>query len=172
MSNRVENLEHELDFVNPGIKCESQFAKTYMNQVIAVCLDPKLLSSKTIMLEAKLKAEYYLKFIKCGAYSAAKGNDEIRKRLANYLGEKQDMKINYDDLYLTYGGMDSYNHVLGLFCKNDKVNIIFLFKILVPAACYPNYLNYNKIHHFESIPYEMDLFQVFIFLFICSFLEN
>lgn len=118
--------EYPYDFFNSKMRCDSQFAKTYISQVMSICLNPNLLQTKNLILmpEAIKKASKYIKSTKLGAYSCAKGIESIRKNIAAHISERDNLKVAEDDIFLLYGGMDAYQHIIGLFNNNEKVNYI------------------------------------------------
>jgi hypothetical protein len=124
------NKNHlEQDYFNSRIKCDSEFAKTFAYQVIALCLNPSLRHAKNdlVLPEARIKAEFYSKTIKPGAYSCARGIEQIRKNIAKYYSKRDGFHISEDDIFLLYGGTDAYHHIIGtIFNKNDQVIIYFL----------------------------------------------
>jgi len=84
--------------------------------------------------EAIEKAKSY-KSIKIGAYSCARGVDSVRNNIAKFISGRDKYQANPEDIFLTYGGIDAYHHILGsIFNKGDEVNLD-LFKILFLNAC-------------------------------------
>ena len=122
-----ENFSHEQD-QNKNIsdlKNQADFARNYINQVVAICMNKSLLGmeNSNLMSEAKEKAEEYLRRINFGAYTCSKGIDSVRKNIAKFI-TKRDGGVNNSDedkIFLTYGATDAYQHILGIFEKNDKV---------------------------------------------------
>ncbi len=133
---------------NPIFPINNSFAEKYIKQVIAVCLNSKLLESKEIMMEAKQKANQYLKVkgFNIGAYSDSKGLLLARRNIANWYLERDGYKINEDEIYLTNGGMNSYDHVASLICKPGD-------SIVIPNPCYPLYKRYNESNEIKSLEY-------------------
>jgi len=75
--------------------------------------------------EAIEKAKKY-KAIKMGAYSCAKGIDSVRRNISKFISERDNFQADSEDIFLTYGGIDAYHHILGLmFNRGDEVNKIF-----------------------------------------------
>lgn len=71
--------------------------------------------------EAIEKAKKY-RSIKVGAYSCAKGVESIRKNIANFISLRDNYEANAEDIFLTYGGIDAYHHIIGsIFNNGDEV---------------------------------------------------
>lgn len=92
---------------------------------MAICLNEHLLKDQEVLKkfipEAIEKAKKY-KSVKVGAYSCAKGIDFIRNNIAKFIGARDNLEADPEDIYLTYGGIDAYHHILGLiFNKGDQV---------------------------------------------------
>jgi hypothetical protein len=139
LKNGRDAFKHEYDFFNSNLKCESEFAQAYRNQVLAICLNENILNDKTIMKkfipEAIEKAKIY-KAIKLGAYSCAKGVDVVRKNISKFISKRDNCEADVEDIFLTYGGIDAYHHILGLiFNKRDEV-IKFFKKNLSENNCF------------------------------------
>lgn len=83
--------------------------------------------------EAIEKAKKY-KSIKIGAYSCAKGVEFVRKNISKFISERDNFQADPEDVFLTYGGIDAYHHILGLiFNRGDEVflNILLIYKIFL-----------------------------------------
>ena len=81
--------------------------------------DPGVL--RMFIPEAIEKAKKY-KSIKMGAYSCAKGVESVRKNIAKFIKERDNFQADPEDVFLTYGGIDAYHHILGLiFNRGDEV---------------------------------------------------
>lgn len=116
----------QYDFCNSNLKCDSEFAKTFQNQVISICLNPNLMDSQNMIPEAKVKALTYID-MKVGAYSCAKGNEKIRSNMAKFLTDRDGHEADKDEIFLLYGGIDAYHHIAGLiFNQNDGVTILLI----------------------------------------------
>ena len=99
-----------------------------VNEVVSLCLNPKITEEKNMeksnyFKESIKKAEIYKKQIKVGAYSCSKGIESVRRRIAERLSIRDNMVTDQDEIFLTYGGMDAYQHILSLFNRNESVNI-------------------------------------------------
>ncbi len=118
---------------------------------MAVVMNPKLLESPNIMNEAKEKANQYLKIkgFNVGAYSDSKGLLAVRKNLANWYNERDGYPINEDEIYLTNGGLNSYDHVLSLLSETNDC-------VILPNPCYPLYESYNTANGLQSIYYTFE----------------
>jgi len=127
--------QNEYDFFNSRMSTEAEFAKKFINQVTSLCIYPEMLKDNQlkncdILPESIVKAETYIKQIKVGAYTCSKGIESVRKNVSKYLSNRDKVNTDPDDVYLTYGGMDAYQHILSLFSKDDTVFNFINFRYL------------------------------------------
>jgi aspartate/methionine/tyrosine aminotransferase len=127
-----KKIEKRYDFFNSKMNSEAEFAKKFINDVVSICVNPDLLKKRNesnfnLLPESVKKAETYLNQIKVGAYSCSKGIESVRKNIAQKLSDRDKFKTEPDDIFLVYGGMDAYQHILSLFSKNDSVIILIIF---------------------------------------------
>jgi aspartate/methionine/tyrosine aminotransferase len=138
--------------IHPVINIEDNFASKYIKQVMSCVLNDKLLTNKEIMPEAKEKAKYYLHKlnIKVGAYSESRGILGIRKNIVKIYEERDDgAKIDEDELYLTNGGNNCYDHVMTFISSPGE-------SVLMPNPCYPLFRYYNTVNGLNNIYYKDD----------------
>lgn len=143
-------FDYEEDQPGKQIVNGADFADTYHKQVLSIILNPSLLQSKDIMEEAKIKAQSYLKIpnFSIGAYSDSKGLLYTRKKISEWYYRRDGYKINEDDLYLTNGGNNAYEHAINLITNPGD-------SILLPNPCYPFYINLNNSIKLENIFYDV-----------------
>jgi hypothetical protein len=144
--------DNDYDICPPNIQTEASFADMYIKGVIACILNPKLLESPEILNESKIKAKSYLKIknFSIGAYSESKGLLAARRNLVKFYMERDEgYKIDEEDIFLTNGGNNSYDHMITLIHNPGD-------SILVPNPCYPLYLAYNTISDLENIFYDVN----------------
>lgn len=127
------------------------FASKFAREVVSILLNQKLLDNRNISKEAKQKANSYLKIknFSIGAYSDSQGIVQIRKNLIDWYFNRDGYKPEEDDLFLTYGRINSYEHVLTTIA--DSAN-----GIVVPSPCYPFYLNFNRAMGLENVFYNYE----------------
>jgi aspartate/methionine/tyrosine aminotransferase len=115
----------------------AKLPERYINEVVSLCLNTNLLNDKKVcdqmLPESIARAKSYVPQIKVGAYSCSKGIETVRKRLADRIAQRDNLTTDPDDFYLTYGGMDAYQHILSLFSKNDSVSKIKIFLNLLTS---------------------------------------
>jgi aspartate/methionine/tyrosine aminotransferase len=135
----------------PSISVSHYKSDAYIKQVMAVILNSKLLQSDKIMIEAKEKAKQYLKLknFTVGSYSDSKGLPLARKNIAKWYMERDGYAIDENEIYLTNGTMNAYDHMISLICETGE-------SILMPSPCYPLYINYNTSRGIENIFYEFE----------------
>lgn len=136
--------DEQIHKYNPTLTTECQFARNFVKEVTSLCLNEN--NNKDKFSEESInKAEEYLKRFRVGAYSCSKGIDIVRQNVAKKLFIRDGFSIDQDDIFLTYGGMDAYGHIIGLFNKNET--------ILMPSPCHPLYLSMNMCYGLKSIFY-------------------
>jgi hypothetical protein len=116
----------EYDLYNSNLKCQSEFAKLFQNQVMAICINPSLMKNPYFIPQAKHKAKQYSNY-KVGAYSCAKGVDFIRENMAKYISKRDGFNASKDEMFLLYGGMDCYQHIMSLiYNPSERVRRFFI----------------------------------------------
>ncbi len=121
------HARYEYDIFNSNLAPNSYRAQEFVQQVISKCL--RISKNKNSNNENCVKAKVaneYLKNLKVGAYSCSKGWEFVRKRLAEKLSYKDEMDVSEDDIFITYGGLDAYQHILSLFQPGDTVSLSLL----------------------------------------------
>ncbi len=153
IDNILSKSLNDNDYVipKPSFSLDNTFADKYVKQVMAVVMNKSLLDSKEIMQEAKDKAKQYMKIkgFNVGAYSDSKGMPTVRKNLAAWYLERDGYKIEEDQIYLTNGGINAYDHVISLITEAGDC-------VLLPNPCYPVYQRYNQANAVESLFYEFE----------------
>jgi aspartate/methionine/tyrosine aminotransferase len=135
------------------VQVDDNFANEYRKQVLSCVFNDKLLNHKEIIPEAKEKAKYYLQKlnIKIGAYSESRGILGIRRNLVKVYQERDNgAKVDEDDIYLTNGGNNCYDHVVNFITNPGE-------SILVPNPCYPLFHLYNTAQGLNNVFYDYDL---------------
>lgn len=103
------------------------------------------------MAEAKESARQYLNIpnFSIGAYSDSKGIAITRKNIANWIYKRDQIKADPENIYLTNGGLNAYDHIVStLFKPGDG--------LLVPNPCHPLILQHNSCNLIENVFYDLD----------------
>ncbi|XP_049709919.1 alanine aminotransferase 1 isoform X2 [Elephas maximus indicus] len=113
---------------------------TFMRQVLALCVDPELLSSPHFPKDAKRRAERILQACgghSLGAYSVSSGIQLIREDVAQYI-ERRDGGIPSDpnNIFLSTGASDAIVTVLKLLVAGEGRTRT---GVLIPIPQYPLY---------------------------------
>jgi aspartate/methionine/tyrosine aminotransferase len=131
--------------LTPKVNSNNTFANTYIKEVIACIINPSKLSS--VSTEVREKANSYLKTgLNVGAYSDSKGALLIRNNLAKWYKQRDGYAISQEDIYLTNGGVNAYDHVISLINSPGE-------SALVPNPCYPLFIDYNVSYGVKNIFY-------------------
>jgi aspartate/methionine/tyrosine aminotransferase len=142
-----------IDLIHPVIDIEENFANKYIKQVVGCVLNEKLLNNSDIIPEARAKAKYYLNTlsIKVGAYSESRGILGLRRNLVK-IYQKRDNggKLDEDELYLTNGGNNCYDHVMSFISNPGE-------SVLVPNPGYPLFHYYNTVNGLNNVYYDYNL---------------
>ena len=140
-------VNNSSDHLHAKVDSSNVFANVYNKEVLACIINPELLNSD-FSNEVKEKAKYYLSAgIKVGAYSDSKGALIIRRNLAKWYKERDGFEINEDHIYLTNGGINTYEHVVN-FVNNPGDSV------LVPNPCNPFIINFNISYGLNNITYD------------------
>lgn len=144
VSHSTNGEDHLIPY--PYMNSSSIFATKFARQVISILLNPKLLENPNISEEAKKKATSYfnIKNFSIGAYSESQGIGLIRKNLVKWYTERDGFKPEEEDFFLTYGRINSYEHVMTTIAEVGE-------GVIVPNPCYPFYLNMNRAMGLENV---------------------
>jgi hypothetical protein len=120
----ITDEDYNYDFFNTKMVSNAVLSKKYINEVVSYCLNPNLFIThpKNFMKESRKKAETYFKNVRVGAYTCSKGLETVRKNISAFMKTRDEMHVCEDNIFLTYGGMDAYQHILSLFRRNEKVS--------------------------------------------------
>ena len=147
--NETEVSEIERRSFNMSMNFGSEFAKTFQNQVLTLCLNPKFIDSDCFYEEAKIKAKTYLD-MKIGAYSCAKGQERLRANIASFMKTRDDIEPCKDEIFILNGGLDTFRVIISLISNQKDF-------ILMPSPCFPLYLDCNTFSNINNLIYEIDI---------------
>lgn len=139
------------DFLHPeSLYQDPHYAQTFVNEVIACCLDKSLLDNPLIMKESKEMAKIYLKSIIIGAYSDSNGVAMIRENFKNRIEELEGVSgFDIRSIFLTSGSINALDFVCTtIFQSGDQ--------IMIPNPLNPAILNYNRTKDIVNIEYRVD----------------
>ena len=90
-------------------------------------MNPRLLKSKAINADAKERAKIYIEksMTPIGAYTSnSKGDPYFRQIVADYIGQRDDVVSDIDNIYLTNGASEGVRLALSLLIRNKNDGIM------------------------------------------------
>eukprot|EP00511_Aplanochytrium_stocchinoi_P003542 CAMPEP_0204833086 /NCGR_PEP_ID=MMETSP1346-20131115/15638_1 /ASSEMBLY_ACC=CAM_ASM_000771 /TAXON_ID=215587 /ORGANISM="Aplanochytrium stocchinoi, Strain GSBS06" /LENGTH=505 /DNA_ID=CAMNT_0051965347 /DNA_START=521 /DNA_END=2035 /DNA_ORIENTATION=+ len=140
---------------------------TFTRQVLSLVLNPDLLTDDTIAKafpkDAKARARNYLDNIQSvGAYSESNGISVVRKEVAEYIQNRDNVFVDPENIFLTSGASEGVEHLMRVILRSSDD------AILTPIPQYPLYsaLTTALDGHFapyymgEETGWELDMNQV------------
>lgn len=151
----------EIIYANIGNpQCFDQKPLTFFRQVLSLLQNPDLLSSpleellKNFKLDAVKRAKVMLEEAggSIGTYSHSKGVLGYRKRVANFITERDgfDEKSNYENVLLTSGASAAVSYIMTIFCSEQKTGA------LIPIPQYPLYSATLSLLNCHILPYYLN----------------
>ncbi|XP_013785154.1 alanine aminotransferase 2-like [Limulus polyphemus] len=129
---------------------------TFFRQVISVCLYPDLMEDLNLPSDVKEKAKLILHNCRghsVGAYSDSPGIEIFRQEVAKFLGERDGVPRDYNNIILSSGATDGIKSILMILnhSKSDKPP-----GIMIPLPQYPLYSALAREYGMYEICYFLD----------------
>lgn len=129
---------------------------TFVRQLLALCMEPKLLQSPDFPDDVKERASCILNNCpggSIGSYSDSAGIAVIRQQVANYIAERDCQECDWQEVYLTAGATPGIKSVLSLMNCNMKGKKT---GIMVPTPQYPLYSATIAEYGMEKVNYYLN----------------
>lgn len=129
---------------------------SFVRQLMAVCLEPKLLKSSDFPDDVKERANCILDGCQgrsVGSYTDSAGLAIIRQQVAAYITKRDSFESNWENIYLTAGATPGIKSLLALMNCNVQGKKV---GIMVPTPQYPLYSATIAEYGMEKIDYYLD----------------
>ncbi|GFO41109.1 alanine aminotransferase 2 [Plakobranchus ocellatus] len=130
---------------------------TFLRQVLALCLYPKLLEDSSFPDDAKQRASRFLSACggnSIGAYSDSAGVSVVREDVAKYISERDGIPASPENIYMGTGASEGIRNVMKLLMTSQSGN--GRAGVMIPIPQYPLYTATIAEYDAYAINYYLD----------------
>jgi aspartate/methionine/tyrosine aminotransferase len=107
---------------------------TFDREVVACCMNPILLDSPSVSVDAKDRAKTLLKSVDyphgLGAYTSSPGLKVVRESIKRYIEERDGYPCDINNLFLANGASDAVQTIFTVLLTDPKDGVIFILRIV------------------------------------------
>jgi len=140
----------ECNIGNPQVFGQAPF--TYNRQVLSAVMNPELLRTNVYHKDVLKRAETYLNHVPSGlgAYSDSQGFKLVRENIANFIGKRDGVPSNPDNIYLTDGATFGLHVSLQTILSGPNDGV------MLPIPQYPLYTALLSLNQAHKVPYYLN----------------
>lgn len=129
---------------------------TFFQKLVSLCLNPKLMNESIFPEDVRIRAQAILNECKghsIASYTPSAGLDLVRKQVAKYIEERDNVKTNYHDIFMSSGATEAVRSVLSIlnYSTNNKPP-----GVMIPIPQYPLFSSTVAEYGMYQINYYLD----------------
>ncbi|XP_054708940.1 alanine aminotransferase 2-like isoform X2 [Uloborus diversus] len=129
---------------------------TFFQQTVSLCINPALLQSDNFPSDVKQRAMTILKNCRghsIGSYSDCKGMSVVRKQIAKFIQERDQVPSSFEDIFLSSGATEALRVVMYLFNSSSTEKPP---GVMIPIPQYPLFSSTVSEYGMHQISYYLD----------------